>query len=138
MDWKSMSQPNIEWIKRRKELLNNIKKFEPTGDRLEKTTQINYMHNAMHESIVGFSGWLNGWVSVELTKKINVNEGDMPTLTDKELLEVFEKFQDISTKLLELDIDVTDNVTKKVKKKKSNFFTKQSEENQSNHFPMVV
>lgn len=113
-----MSGNNADWIKRRKELLNNIKEFENKGDRLERTTQINYMHGAAHESIIGFSGWLNGWISLELTKKIKVDDPSIPSLSDKELDEFFEKFKDISVKLIELDIEVTDTISKRVKKKK--------------------
>jgi hypothetical protein len=112
-----MSGNNAEWIKRRKELLSNIKKFKSEGDRLSKTTQINYMHNAMHESVVGFSGWLNGWISTELTKKIKVDEQSIPILTDKELDDFFMRYQDIATKFIELDIEITDSITKKAKKK---------------------
>jgi hypothetical protein len=117
-----MSNNNVEWIKRRKELLGNIKNFKVEGDRLEKTTQINYMHNAVHESVVGFTGWLNGWVSLELTKKIKVDDQSIPTLTDKELSDLFKRYQDIATKFIELDIEITDNISKKAKKK--NIFNK--------------
>lgn len=112
-----MSSNNTEWIKRRKELLSNIKNFKAEGDRLEKTTQINYMHNAVHESVVGFTGWLNGWVSLELTKKIKVDEQTIPGLTDKELNDFFKRYQDIATKFIELDIEITDNISKKARKK---------------------
>ncbi len=112
-----MSGNNIEWIKRRKELLSDIKKFKNDGDRLEKTTKINYMHSAMHESVIGFTGWLNGWISIELTKRIKVEDPSIPSLSDKELDDFFTKIQDITTKFLELDIEITDNISKRAKKK---------------------
>lgn len=120
---------NVEWIKRRKEFLKNIKSFEPKGDRIQVTTQLSYIHNAIHESILGWANWINGWISIELTKKIKIDDPNSVQLTDTELKELHEKFKEFALKFVELDVKYTELITKKLAKKKISLPAQQFVEN---------
>jgi hypothetical protein len=121
--------PNVEWIKRRKELLENIKGFGIKGDRIQITTQLSYIHSSMYESMVGWQNWINGWISIELNKKINVADSNVLILSDIELKDLHEKFKDFATKFIELDIKFTEIVTKKMNKKKLKEFQQGLDDN---------
>jgi hypothetical protein len=107
---------NSEWIKRRKDFLKNIQEFKENNDRIKVTTQILYMHNAVHESLIGWSNWLNGWVAYELNKKINVEDKDVVSLTDAELKAVHGKFKEFAMKYIEFDVKMTELIMKKIQK----------------------
>lgn len=111
-----MKSNNIEWIKRRKELLKNIESFKPTSDRVKTTTQMVYMHNAIHESMMGWANWLNGWLGVELNKNIKVENEEVVSLTSKELKELHEQMRGFAKQFIEYDIHMTEIVNKKLGK----------------------
>jgi hypothetical protein len=110
--------PNIEWVKRRKELLENIENFKLKGDRVQLTTQLSYAHSAVFESMVGWQNWINGWIAVELNKKIKITDPNSVVLTDAELKDLHEKFKDFAIKFIEMDIKFTEVVNKKISKRK--------------------
>ena len=118
---KNMVPENFAWIKRRKELLENISKFENKADRIQTVTQLSYMHNALHESVLGWQNWVNGWISIELSKRINVVEPNAINLTNKELAELHGAFKDFALKFIEFDLKYTELINKKLLKKKKSF-----------------
>ena len=109
-----MKSNNLDWIKRRKELLKNIDSFKPTSDRVKTTTQMVYMHNAIHESMMGWANWLNGWLGVELNKNIKVENEDVVSLTSRELKELHEQMRGFAKQFIEYDIGMTELVNKKL------------------------
>jgi len=109
--------PNIEWVRRRKELLENISNFKLKGDRVQLTTQLSYAHSAMLESMFGWQNWINGWIAVELNKKIKITDANAVVLTDSELKNLHEKFKDFAIQFIEMDIKITELVNKKLGKK---------------------
>ena len=50
--------------------------------------------------------------------KLKVEDETIPSLTEKELDDFHEKFKDLAIKFLEMDIEITSEVTNKIKKKK--------------------
>lgn len=126
---------NMEWLKRQKSLVKEIKKFEAKGDRIQITTQLSYMHNAINLSSMGWTNWINGWISLELSKKINIKDSYTVQLTDAELKELHNNFKEIAMAYLELDIKFTEIVNKKLGKKT---LEKYSEEVNNNFKRMVV
>ena len=107
---------NLEWIARRKEFLDAIKSFEFDKDRIKTTTQVAYMHNAIHESVLGEANWVNGWITIELTKNIRLKEKNPAVLTDKELKVLHDKLKSIAIKFIELDIEITSLINKKIER----------------------
>jgi hypothetical protein len=111
---------NEEWLKKQKEQLKHIKGFKTDKDRLISTTQLSYMQNALCTSILSWNNWVSGWVSLELSNKINVKQGDMFVLTDEELLDLHKKYKEFAIKFIELDIAVTEAFSKKSQVKRKN------------------
>ena len=131
---------NIEWIKKREEFLKNIGKFEAVGDRIKTTTQLSYIHNALHESVLGWHNWINGWISIELTKGINITDPEAISLTNAELNELHNAFKEFTTKFIELDVKYTEIITKKIVKKKkfSPYVDPQEEESIEDKYKRVI
>lgn len=131
---------NVEWIKRRKEFLKNISRFEAKDDRIKTATQLSYMHNALHESILGWQNWINGWISIELSKRIKVEDPDVISLTNAELNELHDTFKEFTVKFIELDVKYTELINKKIVKKKkfSPYTNTQEEESIEEKYKRVV
>jgi len=111
------NNPNVEWIKKRKEILQNIEKFTLKGDRIQLATQLSYIHSSLFESMMGMQNWINGWVAIELNKKIKVKDPNEISLSDAELKNLHENYKDFAKKFIEMDIKITESVNKKLGKK---------------------
>ena len=122
-------EDNTEWINRRKELMETIINFGK-GDRLQIITQTIFIHNALSESIMGWGDWLNHWMGMELTKKIKLlpKSKDFNILNDKDLWKLFEKYRDITLQYINLDIEFTNFVNKKLTKKVRTMYEKETKE----------
>ena len=108
------------WISRAEEMLENIKNFKPNKDRVRTTTEIIYIHNALHEAIVNWSRYLNGWLSTELNKTIGLKE-EYIILSNKELLEAYEIMKKFSISFLKYVLVMT----KLLETRQSNKFAKE-------------
>jgi hypothetical protein len=114
---KMKGNPNVEWIRKRKEILQNIEKFTLKGDRVQLATQLSYIHGSIFESMMGMQNWINGWVATELNKRIKITDPNAIALTDSELKDLHEKYKDFATKFIEMDVKITELVNKKLYKK---------------------
>lgn len=107
---------NISWVKKGLEVLKNIKKFKVINDRVQMMSQIIYMHNAIHNSVVGWANWFNNWIGIELNKKMNIENKNVVTLTDKELADLHNVMRQFALDYIKYDIKVTEIIDKRSKK----------------------
>jgi len=109
------SMNNDEWIQKQSEYLKKIKKFKVKDkDRLHSISELSFMHKLLCDTALSWTNWVNGWVSIELAKKIDVKEDDMVTLTDEELKVLHKKYQNMVSNFIEMDIEITQSFTKRI------------------------
>ncbi len=127
----STEMSNDDWIKKQNDYLKHIKNFETKDDRLISVTQLSYMHGALCDSVMSWNNWVNGWVTIELGKKIKVDDETVVTLSDDELKDLHSKYKEFAIKFIELDIAVTEAFTKKVVTQKKDYIKKNKVKNES-------
>jgi hypothetical protein len=110
----SESMTNDDWLIKQKTNLKNIKKFKLAEDRFLSTAQLSYMHKTLCESVTSWNDWVDGWMAIEFSKKLKVNDEEVVTLTEEELKDIHEKYRDLAIKFIELDIAITESFTKKL------------------------
>jgi hypothetical protein len=104
-----------DWMKKQTDYLKKIKKFKlKTDDRLHGVAELSFMHKILCDTVMSWSNWVNGWVSIELGKKIDVHDGTEVTISDVELQELHKKYKTMVTEFLEMDLKITDSFTKKI------------------------
>ena len=107
-----------QWIEKRKEYLAHIKSFSIGDSRIKTTTQIGYMHGAILESVTGWTDWINSMIGTELNKSINIDDKNALILTDEELCDLHVKYKEFAVKYIELDIVISEIVSKKLSKRR--------------------
>ena len=109
------TENSADWMKTQIEFLKKIKKFKvKEGDRLHSIAELSFMHKILCDTVFSWNNWVNGWVSIEIGKKIKVAEANVVTLSDAEVKVLHAKYKDFVMKFLEMDLEITAAFTKRI------------------------